>query len=67
MLQAADLTLGILAGGRATRLGGIDKAWLQRDGRPQVLRLARSMRARAEDIIVSANHDVERYAQAGLR
>ena len=25
------VTLGLLAGGRATRLGGIDKAWPSRD------------------------------------
>ena len=28
------ITLGILAGGRASRLGGRDKAWLQRNGVP---------------------------------
>ena len=33
------ITLGILAGGAASRLGGIDKAWLERDGKPQVLHL----------------------------
>ena len=41
MLERGALTLGILAGGRATRLGGRDKAWLQRDGVPQVVRIAR--------------------------
>ena len=35
-----DTTLGILAGGRATRLGGTDKAWLRRDGVPQVVRIS---------------------------
>ena len=29
-LQENRVTLGILAGGRATRLGGRDKAWLQK-------------------------------------
>lgn len=63
----ADVTLGILAGGRATRLGGVDKAWLQRDGLPQVLRLSERFRSRVAEVIVSANRDLQRHAAAGLR
>ena len=59
-------TLGVLAGGRATRLGGLDKAWLQRDGQPQVLRLVRRLRDDVAAVMVSANHDVARYAAHGL-
>ena len=60
------VTLGLLAGGRATRLGGRDKAWLERDGEPQVLRLARRFGPGAMPLLVSANRGLERYAQAGL-
>lgn len=63
----ADITLGLLAGGRASRLGGIDKAWLQRDGVPQVLRLARRFGPKAGAVLVSANRDLPRYAEAGLQ
>lgn len=63
----ADATLGILAGGRATRLGGIDKAWLRRDGLPQVLRLAGRFRAQVAEVLVSANRDLPLHAAAGLR
>jgi molybdopterin-guanine dinucleotide biosynthesis protein A len=63
----ADVTLGILAGGRATRLGGVDKAWLQRDGLPQVLRLSERFRTQVAGVIVSANRDLQRHAAAGLR
>ncbi|KLD75466.1 molybdopterin-guanine dinucleotide biosynthesis protein MobA, partial [Xanthomonas hyacinthi DSM 19077] len=38
-----EVTLGILAGGRAQRLGGRDKAWLQRDGQALVQRLAQAL------------------------
>lgn len=34
MIAPADVALGILAGGRGERLGGRDKAWLPRGGRP---------------------------------
>lgn len=62
----SDITLGILAGGRATRLDGIDKAWLERDGQPQVLRLARRFAPEVAATLVSANRDCARYAEHGL-
>lgn len=60
------MTLGILAGGRASRLGGRDKAWLQRAGIPQVVRLASSFDAECGAVLVSANASLERYAEHGL-
>ena len=65
--RAASVTLGILGGGRATRLGGLDKAWLVREGVPQVLRLAARFRPQVAEIFVSANRDLPRHAAAGLR
>ena len=61
-----DITLGLLAGGRATRLGGLDKAWLARGGVPQVLRLHGRFAAQTSAALVSANRNLERYAEAGL-
>jgi molybdenum cofactor guanylyltransferase len=61
-----DITLGILAGGQATRLGGIDKAWLLRDDVPQVLRWQRRFENEVAGTIVSANRDLSRYVEAGL-
>lgn len=65
-ISRADVTLGILAGGRASRLGGRDKAWLQRDGVPQVLRIARRFAGECGGVLVSANRDLPRYAGHGL-
>lgn len=59
------VTLGILAGGRATRLGGRDKAWLERDGVPQVLRIARRF-PEAAHVLVSANTEPAAYSRHGL-
>lgn len=67
LIAPADLTLGLLAGGRATRLGGIDKAWLLRDGEPQALRLARAFASAVAAVAVSANRDLARYQRHGLR
>lgn len=61
-----DLTLGLLAGGRGSRLGGIDKAWLMRGDLPQVLRWARRWPGEHGSLLVSANRDLDRYAGEGL-
>ena len=61
-----QLTLGVLAGGRATRLGGVDKAWIQRDGVPQVLRWRRRFSTEASAMLVSANRDFHRYQETGI-
>ena len=65
-IARSGITLGLLAGGRATRLGGRDKAWLARGGVPQVLRLATRFSAETAAVLVSANRDPARYAGAGL-
>jgi len=61
-----DITLGILAGGRATRLQGRDKAWLARAGVPQVQRIATRFGAETVAVLVSANRDLPRYARVDL-
>jgi len=61
------ITLGILAGGRATRLGGRDKAWLERGGKPLVLALARRLAPQVDATLVSANRNAGEYLSHGLR
>lgn len=65
-LAPDDITLGLLAGGRASRLGGVDKAWLERDGIAQVQRWRQRFAAETTAVLVSANRDPDRYARAGL-
>ena len=67
MNAATGTTLGILAGGRASRLGGRDKAWLERDGMPLVVALARRLAPETDAVLASANAASERYAVHGLR
>lgn len=62
----AGTTLGILAGGRGTRLGGVDKAWLRREGVSQVERLVDRLSRGVDEVLVSANRNLERYAAVGL-
>src|SRR5690606_12671905 len=60
------VTLGLLAGGRATRLGGTDKAWLLRDGMPQVQRWQRRFAGEVDAILASSNGDAVPYAALGI-
>ena len=61
------VSLGLLAGGRATRLGGIDKAWLVRDGVPQAVRWQRRFADEVDATFASSNADPESYALHGMR
>ena len=65
-LSLQDVTLGLIAGGTGSRLGGADKAWLQRGGVPQVLRLAKRLSGETTSVLVSANRDLARFAEVGL-
>lgn len=63
---AAALTVGVIAGGRGARLGGLDKAWLEQGGIPQVLRWHTRFAPQAARFLVSANRDLARYAAHGI-
>ncbi len=60
------LTGLILAGGQSRRMGGVDKAWLDLDGVPMVLRAAQRLAPQVAGLLVSANRDLERYAAHDL-
>jgi len=60
------LTLGVLAGGQGTRLGGCAKAWIVRDGMTQVERLVRRFERDVAHVLVSANRDAVRFTSLGL-
>ena len=62
-----DITLGIIAGGRATRLGGVDKAWAIYNEQPLVERTLRAMGDGFAARLVSANRHSDRYSAVGLQ
>ena len=66
MITPEQITLGILAGGRATRLGGAEKAWLQRGGIDQATRWRDRFSGEVGAMLISANRQLERYTVAGL-
>ncbi len=66
VIPSHDITLGLLAGGKASRLGGVDKAWIERDGMPQVLRWSQRFAGEHGPVLVSANRYFDRYVEHGL-
>lgn len=56
----------ILAGGRATRLGGQDKALTPFAGRPLIAHVLDRLRPQANDIVINCNRNQERLAVFGL-
>ncbi|HEV2606984.1 MAG TPA: NTP transferase domain-containing protein [Xanthomonadaceae bacterium] len=61
------ITLGILAGGRAARLGGSDKAWALYRGETLIERTLLAVGDAFATRLVSANRKIDRYAALGLR
>ncbi|HET7842723.1 MAG TPA: NTP transferase domain-containing protein [Xanthomonadales bacterium] len=61
-----DVTGAILAGGRGSRAGGIDKGLAEIDGEAAVVRIARALRAQVASVVVSANRHPDAYAALGF-
>ncbi|KFN19995.1 molybdenum cofactor guanylyltransferase MobA [Aeromonas bestiarum] len=51
----------ILAGGRATRMGGEDKGWVQLAGRPLIDHVLDRLRPQVDEILINANRSQTRY------
>ena len=49
------VSLAILAGGKSSRLGGIDKALITVDGIPLISRIYNTFRAEVSEVIVISN------------
>ena len=66
MNEAGDNVTGvILAGGRATRMGGVDKGLVPVMGRPMVAGVIDALRPQVGPLIVNANRNLEDYAALG--
>lgn len=52
----------VLAGGRATRMGGIDKGLVTVAGRPLIAHVLERLRPQVDDIVINANRNQGSYA-----
>lgn len=61
------VTAGILAGGRATRMGGQDKGLVELAGRPMIEYVLEALREQTSEVLINANRNLQRYQSYGLK
>ena len=64
-LARSNITGVILAGGQARRMGGVDKGLLELRGKPLAAHVIAALEPQVENIIISANSGIDRYAGFG--
>lgn len=62
-----NTTLLIFAGGRATRLGGVNKALVPLGGRPLIEHVLERLGPAVSGVVVSANRDTASFVRPGVR
>ncbi len=66
MTRPSDIAGIVLAGGRATRLGGGDKPLRPLGGRPMLAHILERLKPQVGPVAISANGDPSRFAEYGL-
>ena len=63
---ARDQVTGvILAGGRATRMGGVDKGLVPINGRPMIAWVIDALRPQVAEVLINANRNHDHYGEFG--
>ncbi|QFI54145.1 molybdenum cofactor guanylyltransferase MobA [Aeromonas simiae] len=57
------LSAVILAGGRATRMGGQDKGWVPLAGKPLIQHVLERLAPQVDELVINANRSLEQYSQ----
>jgi molybdopterin-guanine dinucleotide biosynthesis protein A len=65
MISSKDITGLILAGGRAQRMGGIDKGLIPFHGKPLIESAIAKLKPQTQSIIINANRNITKYASYG--
>ncbi len=55
----------ILAGGRATRMGGVDKGLVQLQQKPLIQHVIKRLKPQVDEIIINANREIKQYQALG--
>lgn len=61
----SEITGAVLAGGRARRMGGQDKGFIDLNGKPMVEYVLAILKPQAGAIVINANRSLERFANYG--
>ena len=65
MNRNSDITAVILAGGRGSRMGGIDKGLIELNGKPLIEHVISAVAPQVETLIINANRNLNAYAAFG--
>jgi len=65
MTRQKGISVVILAGGLARRMGGADKGLVMLDGRPLVAHVAEALAPQVNELLINANRNLDRYAALG--
>ena len=65
MISTKDITGIILAGGRAQRMGGIDKGLIPFHGKPLIESAIAKLKLQVQNIVINANRSITKYATYG--
>ncbi len=66
-IDRSCVTAVVLAGGRATRMGGQDKGLIEIDGIPMCQIVIDALRPQVAEVVVSANRNLSAYRNFGVR
>ena len=66
MIDTQDITGLVLAGGRGSRMGGVDKGLQNFHGVPLALHTLRRLQPQVGSVLVSANRNLDAYAAFGV-
>ncbi|CAM7640363.1 MULTISPECIES: molybdenum cofactor guanylyltransferase MobA [Citrobacter] len=67
MNEDSAITGVVLAGGKARRMGGIDKGLLELQGKPLWKHVADTLLSQLDSVMVNANRHLDRYRAGGLK
>jgi molybdopterin-guanine dinucleotide biosynthesis protein A len=67
MIHKSDITAIVLAGGRGSRMGGVDKGLQLFDGKPLALHAIQRAALQAGYVVANANRNLEVYASFGCQ
>jgi len=65
MNNSHTVTAVILAGGRARRMGGVDKGLIEVDGKPMIEQVISRIVPQTDHVIINANRNIEEYEKLG--
>ncbi|MES2785107.1 MAG: molybdenum cofactor guanylyltransferase MobA [Pseudomonadota bacterium] len=66
MIETADITGVILAGGRGSRMGGVDKGLQNFNGMPMAMHTLMRLQPQVGEIMINANRNLSAYESFGV-